>query len=80
MAKEERIVHHTRAEVAAMIESGEISMNLRGAREISDEELEAIIATDPDDQGADVDRPEMTTTIPLSSEAPVKTKRGNTRR
>ena len=43
MAKEGRIVRHTRAKVAAMISSGDIPMNLRGAREISDEELGGII-------------------------------------
>jgi uncharacterized protein (DUF4415 family) len=71
MAKGGPILRRTQAEVAEMIDSGEISMDFSRAREISDEELEAIVAADPDDEGAHLDWSQVTTGIPLLSKAPV---------
>ena len=64
-------MRYTEAEIAAMIASGEVSLDFSRAKEISDEELEAIIAADPDDQGADVDWSKMTTTIPVLNKTSV---------
>lgn len=49
--RKERIVRHTAEELAGMAKRGETRSNWKKAAAMSDEQLEASIAADPDEGG-----------------------------
>jgi uncharacterized protein (DUF4415 family) len=64
MTKKERIVRYTDDEVSAMIARGESRTDWERAAAMTDEELEASIAADPDEAGMEVDWSNVMAGIP----------------
>ncbi len=64
MARKERIVKYTDKELRAMQERGESKSNWAQAAAMTDAELEAAIASDPDEAGMVVDWSKATVELP----------------
>lgn len=66
MVRKERIVRHTAEELAGMTKRGETRSNWKKAAAMSDEQLEASIAADPDEAGMVMDWDSVTVELPKS--------------
>src|SRR6266851_6644438 len=66
MVRKERIVRHTAEELARMTKRGETRSNWKKAAAMSDEQLEASIAADPDEAGMVMDWDSVTVELPKS--------------
>jgi uncharacterized protein (DUF4415 family) len=64
MRKKEHIVRHTAEKLAALTKRGETRSNWKKAAAMSDEQLEASIAADPDEAGMVIDWDEATVEMP----------------
>jgi uncharacterized protein (DUF4415 family) len=64
MRKKEHIVRHTDKELAAQTKRGQTRSNWKKAAAMSDEQLEASIAADPDEAGMVIDWDKATVEMP----------------
>src|SRR5271163_4855409 len=64
--RKERIVRHTAEELAGMTKRGETRSNWKKAAAMSDEQLEASIAANPDEAGMVMDWDSVTVELPKS--------------
>jgi uncharacterized protein (DUF4415 family) len=66
MVRKERIVRHTAEKLAGMTKRGETHSNWKKAAAMSDEQLEASIAADPDEAGMVMDWDSVAIELPKS--------------